>query len=147
MPDRIFDAAIIDELRLVRGSGDGDLFSELADQFLQQMPAWIRDLEQAARENDNYEVRRQAHRLLGLCRQIGAERMAALCVRLEHVKDEMAEDLLLQEVSRPGNSTTVTWASDARQFIAWEIKGAGDSATLVLRSSTDFMAHAAAGIP
>jgi CheY-like chemotaxis protein/HPt (histidine-containing phosphotransfer) domain-containing protein len=100
MPDRIFDATIIDELRLVRGSGDGDLFSELADQFLQQMPAWIRDLEQAARENDNYEVRRQAHRLLGLCRQIGAERMATLCVRLEHVKDEMAEDLLLQEVSR-----------------------------------------------
>jgi len=100
MPDRVFDAAIIDELRLVRGSGDGDLFSELADQFLQQMPAWIRDLEQAARENDNYRVRRQAHHLLGLCRQIGAERMAALCVRLEHVEDEMADDLLLQEVSR-----------------------------------------------
>jgi len=100
MPDRVFDAAIIDELRLVRGSGDGDLFSELADQFLQQMPAWIRDLEQAARENDNYKVRRQAHHLLGLCRQIGAERMAALCVRLEHVEDEMADDLLLQEVSQ-----------------------------------------------
>jgi CheY-like chemotaxis protein/HPt (histidine-containing phosphotransfer) domain-containing protein len=98
MPDRVFDAAIIDELRLIRGSGDGDLFSELADQFLQQMPAWIRDLERAARENNNYEVSRQAHRLLGLCRQIGAERMAALCVRLERVKDEVADDLL-QEVS------------------------------------------------
>ena len=85
---------------MIRGSGDADLFSELADQFLQQMPAWIRDLEQAARENDNYQVRRQAHRLLGLCRQIGAERMAAQCVRLEHVENETADDLLRQEVSR-----------------------------------------------
>jgi len=100
MPDRVFDAAIIDELRLIRGSGEGDLFSELADQFLQQMPAWIRDLEEAAREHDNYQVRRQAHRLLGLCRQIGAERLAALCVRLEHMQDEVAEDLLLAEVSQ-----------------------------------------------
>jgi len=100
IPDRVFDAAIIEELRMIRGSGDADLFSELADQFLQQMPAWIRDLEQAARENDNYQVRRQAHRLLGLCRQIGAERMAAQCVRLEHVENETADDLLRQEVSR-----------------------------------------------
>ncbi len=100
MPDRVFDATIIDELRLIRGSGEGNLFSELADQFLQQMPAWIRDLEEAAREHDNYQVRRQAHRLLGLCRQIGAERMAALCVRLEHMQDEATEDLLLAEVSR-----------------------------------------------
>jgi signal transduction histidine kinase/FixJ family two-component response regulator/HPt (histidine-containing phosphotransfer) domain-containing protein len=100
MPDRIFDGRIIDELRLIRGSGAGDLFSELADQFLQQMPGWIRDLEESAREHDNYQVRRQAHRLLGLCRQIGAERMAALCVRLEQMQDEVAEDLLLAEVSK-----------------------------------------------
>jgi CheY-like chemotaxis protein/HPt (histidine-containing phosphotransfer) domain-containing protein len=100
MPDRVFDATIIDELRLIHGSGEGDLFSELADQFLQQMPGWLRELEAAAREHDNHEIRRQAHRLLGLCRQIGAERMAALCTRLEHVDDEVAEELLLQEVSQ-----------------------------------------------
>jgi signal transduction histidine kinase/DNA-binding NarL/FixJ family response regulator len=100
MPDRVFDASIIEELQLIRGSGDGDLFSELADQFLRQMPAWLRELEASARENDNYEVRRQAHRLLGLCRQIGAERMAALCVRLERMQDEVAEESLLQEVSQ-----------------------------------------------
>jgi signal transduction histidine kinase/CheY-like chemotaxis protein/HPt (histidine-containing phosphotransfer) domain-containing protein len=99
-PDRVFDATIIDELRLIRGSGENNLFSELADQFLQQMPAWLRDLESAAREHDNYEVRRQAHRLLGLCRQIGAERMAALCVKLEHMEDEAGEELLLHEVSQ-----------------------------------------------
>ncbi len=100
MPDRVFDASIIDELSKIRGTGENDLFSELADQFLQHMPAWLRELEAAVRDNDTYEVRRQAHRLLGLCRQIGAERMAALCNRLEAIEDEAAEGLLLDEVTQ-----------------------------------------------
>ena len=101
LPDRVLDTAIVDELSKIRGSGDADLFSELADQFLQQMPAWLRDLEEAARDNDTCQVRRQAHRLLGLCRQIGAERMAALCARLEQLRDEAEESaLLLEDVSR-----------------------------------------------
>jgi len=98
--DTVFDAEIIDELRKISGSSDRDLFSELADQFLHQMPAWIRDLEAAARDNDYREVRRQAHRLLGLCRQIGAERMATLCARLESIEDAAAENQLLAEVSQ-----------------------------------------------
>jgi signal transduction histidine kinase/DNA-binding response OmpR family regulator len=87
MPEHIFDPSMIEELKSVSGSGGGDLFSELADQFLKQMPGWIRDLESAAMEHDNEELHRQAHRLLGLCRQIGAERMA-------------------------WSSTTVTWAPE-----------------------------------
>ena len=100
LPDKILDASIVEELSRIRGSGDADLFSELADQFLQQMPAWLRDLEEAARDGDTYQIRRQAHRLLGLCRQIGAERMAALCVSLEQLNDEAEESDLLDEVSR-----------------------------------------------
>ena len=100
MPEDVFDPSIIDELKSVSGSGGGDLFSELADQFLKQMPGWIRDLEAAAMEHDNEEVRRQAHRLLGLCRQIGAERMAMLCVRLEQSGDKKAADRILEQVSR-----------------------------------------------
>jgi CheY-like chemotaxis protein len=100
LPDKILDTSIVEELSKIQGSGDADLFSELADQFLQQMPAWLRSLEQAAREKDTYQVRRQAHRLLGLCRQIGAERMAALCARLEQLRDEAEESELLKEVSR-----------------------------------------------
>jgi signal transduction histidine kinase/CheY-like chemotaxis protein/HPt (histidine-containing phosphotransfer) domain-containing protein len=100
MPENVFDTSIIDELKSVSGSGGGDLFSELADQFLKQMPGWIRDLESAAMEHDSEEVRRQAHRLLGLCRQIGAERMASLCARLEQLRDEAAEDMVLEQVSR-----------------------------------------------
>jgi len=100
MPDEVLDRSIADELSRIRGSGDADLFSELADQFLQQMPVWLRELEAAARDNDTRSVRRQAHRLLGLCRQIGAERMAVLCARLERMRDESEESELLQEVSR-----------------------------------------------
>jgi signal transduction histidine kinase/CheY-like chemotaxis protein/HPt (histidine-containing phosphotransfer) domain-containing protein len=100
LPDRVLDTSIAEELSQIKGSGDADLFSELADQFLQQMPAWLRDLEDAARGSDTREVRRQAHRLLGLCRQIGAERMAALCARLEQQENEAGDGELLEEVSR-----------------------------------------------
>ena len=100
LPDRVLDNSMVDELRKVRGSGGADLFTELADEFLHEMPAWLRELEDAARASDSAEVRRQAHRLLGLCRQIGAERMATMCVRLERVKEQAREELLLEEVSR-----------------------------------------------
>jgi CheY-like chemotaxis protein/HPt (histidine-containing phosphotransfer) domain-containing protein len=98
--EAVLDAAIIEELKSVGGSGEGNLFSELADQFLKQMPGWIRDLESAVRENDTEEVRRQAHRLLGLCRQIGAERMASLCSTLEQLRDDSAEERALEQVCR-----------------------------------------------
>ena len=100
LPDCVLDHSIVDELRKIRGSGDGDLFAELADQFLHEMPAWLRELEQAASQEDSAEVRRQAHRLLGLCRQIGADRMAAMCVRLEAVGDGAARDTMQGDVAR-----------------------------------------------
>ena len=96
----VIDKAMIDELRKIQGKGDGDLFSELADQFLNRMPGWIRQLETAARDHDSERVRRQAHRLLGLCRQIGAERMAVLCDRLEHLGEEAAVETMESEVAR-----------------------------------------------
>jgi signal transduction histidine kinase/DNA-binding NarL/FixJ family response regulator len=83
--EEVLDTAIIEELKKIGHSSNSDLFSELADQFLRRVPAWIRELEAAARDNDLVSVRRQAHRLLGLCRQIGAERMAAQCDRLEKI--------------------------------------------------------------
>jgi HPt (histidine-containing phosphotransfer) domain-containing protein len=90
---------MIEELRKIKGKGDGDLFTELADQFLSRMPGWIRQLETAARDHDSERVRRQAHRLLGLCRQIGAERMAALCDRLEHMDEAESVELMESEVA------------------------------------------------
>ncbi len=98
--EEVLDAAIIEELSKIPGSGDGDLFSELADQFLHRMPDWIRQLEAAAKDNDLTSVRRQAHRLLGLCRQIGAERMAAQCDRLERIDEQASANAVVAAVTR-----------------------------------------------
>ena len=89
--EEVLDTTIIEELKKIGHSSNSDLFSDLADQFLRRVPAWIRELEAAARDNDLPTVRRQAHRLLGLCRQIGAERMAAQCDRLEKIDAEAAD--------------------------------------------------------
>ena len=97
--DRVLDPLIVEELSKIAGSSDGNLFGELADQFLNRMPGWIRELEAAVDQNDWGSVRRQAHRLMGLCRQIGAERMAALCARLEAIDDETSEHQLLAEMA------------------------------------------------
>ena len=96
---QVLDKTIIEELSKIRGEGDGNLFSELADQFLSHMPDWIRKLEAAACDSDTEQVRRQAHHLLGLCRQIGAERMAALCDRLEQIDDSVTGERMVLDVS------------------------------------------------
>jgi len=98
--DQVLAASIIEELSKIPGSGDGDLYSELADQFLRKTPAWIRQLETAAKDNDLAAIRRQAHRLLGLCRQIGAERMAAQCDRLERIDAQAPGNAMVAEVAR-----------------------------------------------
>ena len=97
--EEVLDTAIIEELRKIGGSSDSDLFDELADQFLSRVPKWIRELEAAARDNDVQSVRRQAHRLLGLCRQIGAKRMAAQCDRLERIDAEASDTTMVTAVA------------------------------------------------
>ena len=97
--EEVLDTTIIEELRKIQGSSDSDLFNELADQFLSRVPEWIRELEAAARDNDLPSVRRQAHRLLGLCRQIGAERMAAQCDRLERIDEESSDSAMVTAVA------------------------------------------------
>ena len=59
------------------------MFSELADQFVESMPEWLSQLRVDAKQGDDEGVRRNAHKLLGVCRQIGAQRMAQLCSELQ----------------------------------------------------------------
>jgi signal transduction histidine kinase/CheY-like chemotaxis protein/HPt (histidine-containing phosphotransfer) domain-containing protein len=98
--ERILDTEIIEELSKIPGEGGGNLFGELADQFLNRMPEWLRRLENLAQDGDTRMLRREAHRLLGLCRQIGAERMAALCDKLEQIEDEMSSERMVSEVAQ-----------------------------------------------
>jgi len=95
----IIDAIIVAGLQKISGSDGADLFAEIADQFFTFMPEWIRELERAANDEDLSAMRRQAHKLLGLCQQIGAVRMSEVCRRLELSEYEAADDELKQDLS------------------------------------------------
>jgi signal transduction histidine kinase/CheY-like chemotaxis protein len=94
----VLDAIIVAELQKIGGSDGADLFAEIAEQFLTLMPEWIRELERASNDEDLSAMQRQAHRLLGLCQQIGAVRMAEVCRRLELAEYESADDELKQDL-------------------------------------------------
>jgi CheY-like chemotaxis protein/HPt (histidine-containing phosphotransfer) domain-containing protein len=95
----VFDSGMVEELRTISGTGDSDLFTELASQFLKQMPAWLGEMGSSASKGDIVSVRRQAHKLLGLCRQIGAQRMAQICDDLESIKSDAEGDDILRGVN------------------------------------------------
>jgi signal transduction histidine kinase/CheY-like chemotaxis protein len=97
-PVDVLDENIVNELRKIAGAGDSDLFAELADQFVRQMPEWLASLKTTARQGDSQRVRRQAHKMLGLCRQIGALRMAQICHDLENQEAQFSADDLLRKV-------------------------------------------------
>jgi len=94
----VFDTSIVEELQSIGVPGEPDLFSELAGQFLDQMPAWLNDIRSAASNGDTETVRRLAHKLLGLCRQIGAERIARVCDELESIDLVSEESDMLRGV-------------------------------------------------
>jgi signal transduction histidine kinase/DNA-binding NarL/FixJ family response regulator len=96
--EHVFDQRIVEELRGISGDGDADLFSELADQFILLMPEWLTELRSVVEQGDKEQAMRQAHKLLGMCRQIGAQRMAQVCSDLELDDIEVRSDDLLRGV-------------------------------------------------
>ena len=95
----IFDPGIVEELRMIGGPGKSNLFSEMTDQFMQHMPVWLEEIKSAASQGDAESVRRHAHKMLGLCRQIGAERMACVCDELESAGLDSDTARMLREVA------------------------------------------------
>jgi signal transduction histidine kinase/CheY-like chemotaxis protein/HPt (histidine-containing phosphotransfer) domain-containing protein len=81
--DSAFDADIVQELKSIPGSEANDLFTEIAWRFQDQVPGYLSDLDRRAKKGDVPGVKRTAHKLLGLCRQIGAKRMAHVCDGLD----------------------------------------------------------------
>jgi len=95
----VVDPTMVEELRAISGAGDADLFSELAELFLDQMPGWLEDIRDSAESGNTDSVRRQAHKLLGLCRQIGAQRMARICDEIESTRADTINSDLLRRVN------------------------------------------------
>jgi signal transduction histidine kinase/DNA-binding NarL/FixJ family response regulator len=96
----VLNADVAADLHAVRGRRGMDLYEEIADEFRKQAPAWLADIERASFTGRKDLLRRRAHRLLGLCRLLGAERAADICTNLQHVKDTTPEDNVGRLVSR-----------------------------------------------
>ena len=62
------------------------------------MPEWLAELRFVVKRGDKDLTKRQAHKLLGLCRQIGALRMAQLCSDLESPEPQADLDQLRRSV-------------------------------------------------
>ena len=78
------DQGLIDELRSL-GPGSADLFSELVQLYLGDLPDQMGAIRAAIEANDANALRREAHRLKGSSQQMGASRLAAFCLELENL--------------------------------------------------------------
>ena len=97
--DAILDSELVAELASL-GGPDSDFFAQLASQFRDELPVWIEELRSSTASGDMAGVARQAHKLLGLCRQIGAQRMARVCSELERLEAGMGEQRFVDCINR-----------------------------------------------
>jgi HPt (histidine-containing phosphotransfer) domain-containing protein len=61
-----------------------DIVERLVALFTDSTPPLLGEIEAAAEQGDDEQVRRLAHKLKSSCDNVGATRMAALCRQLEH---------------------------------------------------------------
>jgi HPt (histidine-containing phosphotransfer) domain-containing protein len=97
----VLDMSVMEAIRSLGGPGEPDVFTEVAQLFLEDVPVHLSALRTAIAAGSPELVARMAHRLRGGTLEMGALRMAPLCAEierearagsLEHVA-EMAEIL------------------------------------------------------
>ena len=76
------DPGLISELARIDGGNGESLLDVLLEKTAAGMPGWCTAIASAAQSGDTDSVQRLAHGLLGVCRQLGATRMAYVCERL-----------------------------------------------------------------
>ena len=113
----VLDPAIIEELGRIPVSDEHTLLHELADRFLEQMPEWIDELRSLAEKGESQLAKRQAHKLLGVCRQIGAQRMALLCDELESDWADEGGDEVMQIIALLANEFEITRRELSKQCL------------------------------
>jgi CheY-like chemotaxis protein/HPt (histidine-containing phosphotransfer) domain-containing protein len=90
------DHGALEGLRELGGKG---FLEELKDLFLEQASVHLESLRRATAEEDALSIERAAHTLKGSCINMGASRMADICIALEHVghSGELERALVLVE--------------------------------------------------
>lgn len=93
----IVEDATIQKLRELDDPSDAVLFTDdLIDTFLVTVPGVKVDLESSLIANDRPKMRSLAHKMKGLCWNLGVKRLASICQTVE----ENAE-MIPQNVARP----------------------------------------------
>jgi two-component system, sensor histidine kinase and response regulator len=85
------DISVLAGLRELQGEGEPDILNELIELYLDEVPAQLEALGEAAQMGEAQSVERIAHSLKGSSANMGALRMEALCAELEEAG--RAEDL------------------------------------------------------
>jgi HPt (histidine-containing phosphotransfer) domain-containing protein len=80
----IWQPDAIEKLRDQLGDEDGVLVREIIQLYLVQARELLAQLEVAARQADEYQIRGLAHSLKGSTATVGGGRLAAACDQIEH---------------------------------------------------------------
>lgn len=75
------DRSVIAEIR--KSTGSPEFTAMLINQFLDEASSYVDTLREAARQSDATTLKRTAHTLKGTSLTLGAQRMAAICRRIE----------------------------------------------------------------
>jgi HPt (histidine-containing phosphotransfer) domain-containing protein len=74
-----------EDFALERLAGDREMLAMLQEMILQEAPAMVQAVQEAVSDQDATALRGAAHSLKGSMAQLGAERVADLCYRLEQM--------------------------------------------------------------
>ncbi len=89
-----------EDLALERLAGDREMLAMLQEMILQEAPAMVQAVQAAVNAQDATALRGAAHSLKGSMAQLGAERVADLCYRLEQMgeNDNLGDSIPTLEV-------------------------------------------------
>ncbi|HEX6711361.1 MAG TPA: ATP-binding protein, partial [Rubrobacter sp.] len=84
-PDDSLDQTVLADLRTIQQEGGTNIVEMLIEIFLDETPTHVAALREAAAQGDAPLFKRKAHALNGICRGVGASRMASICEELERL--------------------------------------------------------------
>lgn len=84
-PDDSLDQTVLADLRMIQQEGGANIVEMLIESFLDETPTHVAALREAAVQGDAPLFKRKAHALNGICRGVGASRMASICQELERL--------------------------------------------------------------
>ncbi|HJQ29832.1 MAG TPA: ATP-binding protein, partial [Rubrobacter sp.] len=83
--DDSLDQTVLADLRTIQQEGGANIVEMLIESFLDETPTHVAALREAAAQGDTTLFKRKAHALNGICRGVGASRMASICQELERL--------------------------------------------------------------